>query len=451
MTVTSPAFFAFLAGVYLLYWPLSRFRALSLGVILFANWFFYARWSLWYLAIIPAASTLDFLIGLALDRASNPALRRLLILLSVALNLGLLVTAKQLPFLGALSLSFYAFQALTYTLDIYRRDARATTSLLSHLTAVSFFPTTLSGPITRVPALIAQIEAPERRLAPEDGGRALFLIGLGLLKKLVIADYLGGNLVDRVFDFPNLYTGSEVAIAVVAYAFQLYYDFSGYTDVARGSGLLLGLKLPENFNRPYSAANLPDFWRRWHITFSNWLRDYLFFSLPGHRARSRLIPAFNIVVTMALGGLWHGVSWNFLIWGLLHGVALGATRLWQSRRGRRAAPPSRKRYALLALATFFYVCLTWIFFRAPDLTAALAILARIGSLTFSLANISWPIALALGGGIAAHFVPSAWFERSREFYAARPFYIQGPALAAVIVALYYAGSAGSAPFIYTRF
>ncbi len=450
MVVTSPAFFAFLAGVYILYWPLARFRTLSLGVILFANWFFYARWSLWYLAIIPAASILDFLIGLALDRSKNPALRRILVLLSVALNLGLIVSAKQLPFLGALSLSFYAFQALTYTLDIYRRDAKATTRLLSHLTAVSFFPTILSGPITRVPELVAQLEAPERKLTPEDGGRALFLIGLGLVKKLVIADYLGGNLVDRIFDFPNLYTGSEVAIAVAAYAFQLYYDFSGYTDIARGAGLLVGLKLPQNFDCPYSASNLPDFWRRWHITFSNWLRDYLFFSLPGHRSRWRLVPAFNIVITMALGGLWHGVSWNFLVWGLLHGLALGATRLWQSRRGR-AKPAGGWRRVPLVLLTFLYVCLAWIFFRAPDLGAAWAILARIASLTFSLANISGPIALALGAGIVAHFVPARWFERAREFYATRPFYVQGPALAAVIVGLYYAGSAGSAPFIYTRF
>jgi len=447
MVVTTPAFFAFLAGVYLLYWPLSRFRTLSLGVLVFANWFFAARWDLRYLAILPAAGTADFLIALTLARVEQPVVRRLLMLVSVAVNLGLIVAAKgALP----LTLSFYAFQSLTYTLDVYRRDANPTGSLLAHLASASFFPTILSGPITRVPSLVSQLESGERRLAPEDGGRALFLIGLGLVKKLAIADYLGANLVNRVFDFPNLYTASEVGIAVLAYAFQLYYDFSGYTDVARGSALLLGLKLPENFDRPYLAASLREFWRRWHITFSNWLRDYLFFSLPGHRARWRVIPAMNLVITMALGGLWHGLTWNFLVWGLLHGFALAATRLWQARRGRAAPAAGMRRTALIAV-TFLYVCLTWVFFRAADLPGALAILSRIGSLTFSLANVSWPLAGVLAIGVIGHFVPVRWFDGLREFYARRPFYLQGAALAAVLVGLLYVSSSGAAPFIYTRF
>src|SRR5207302_4962355 len=166
-----------------------------------------------------------------------------------------------------------------------------------------------------------------------DGGRALFLIGLGLVKKLLIADYLAESLINRVFDLPKLYSGFEVLVGVYAYAFQLYYDFSGYTDIALGSALLLGIRLPVNFNRPYAAENIADFWRRWHISLSNWLRDYLYFSLPGLRSPWKIFTYMNLVITMAIGGLWHGANWTFLIWGLIHGVGLGFTRWLQVLRG----------------------------------------------------------------------------------------------------------------------
>jgi len=458
MTPTSAAWFAFLAAVYLVYWPLARFRTLAVGVILLANWLLYARWDLRYLALIPAASLADYAIAHALDRASGPFLRRLLVSASLAINLGLIVSLKYTGWVLPLSLSFYAFQSLTGTLDVYRRDARPASSLLAHLAAVSFFPTTLSGPITRVSTLAGQLEAPAKPLAADDGGRALFLIGLGLLKKLAIADYLAANLVDRVFDFPNLYTAAETAIAVVAYAFQLYYDFSGYTDIAIGSALLLGLNLPRNFRQPYLAESLPDFWRRWHITFSNWLRDYLYFSLPGLRSRHRIIPALNLLITMILGGLWHGAGWNFLIWGLLHGVALTAARLWGNTRTAEPAPRPCAllrgrggRRAANTLLTFLYVCFAWIFFRAPDPESAWAILARLASFTFSLANISGTLALVLVIAAAGHAVPSKWYDRGLNFYAARPFYVQGAALAALVLSLQYVASTAAAPFIYTRF
>ena len=208
-----------------------------MSVLLFANYFFYARWDLWYLAIIPLASTCDYFIGLGLAATPNRVLRRLLVTASIALNIGLIVFARNWKL--SITLSFYAFQALTYTIDLYRRDAKATQSYLAHLAAVSFFPTILAGPITRVSVLLDQFEK-RKPLAAADGGRALFLIGLGLIKKLMIADYLGGNLVNRVFDFPNLYTGAENLIAVYAYTLQLFYDFSGYTDIAIGSACCWG-------------------------------------------------------------------------------------------------------------------------------------------------------------------------------------------------------------------
>lgn len=468
MVLSSSAYFIFLAAAFFLYWPLSRVRALGLAVLLFANYFFYAKWDLFYLGLIPAASTCDYLVGLALGRAQRPWLRRVLVSISVLVNLGILTSFKYMPFLldnytratgqpapawhwtFPLGISFYCFQSLTYTIDIYRRDAKPTASLLAYLASVSFFPTTLAGPITRVATLLPQVEKTNRTLDSADSGKALFLIAVGLMKKLLIADYLADNLVNRVFDLPKLYTGAEVLIGVYGYALQLYYDFSGYTDIALGSALLLGIKLPPNFNQPYSAVNIADFWRRWHISLSNWLRDYLYFSLPGLRSRWKIWTYLNLVVTMTLGGLWHGASWNFVLWGLMHGTALALQRAWQALRGA-SAPPARWRKFGAAVLTGHFVCFAWIFFRSPDPTAAETILQRIASGSVSFANISPPLAFILLVAIAGHYAPTAWNLWSQQRYASLPFYAQAATLMLLAVALQYVAATGAAPFIYTRF
>lgn len=446
MLLSTSTYFVFLVGIFFLYWSVSRVRALALSVLLFANYFFYARWNLWYLAIIPLASTCDYFLGLGLQATPNRVLRRLMITASIALNIGLIAFARDWKL--SISLSFYAFQALTYTIDLYRRDAQASPSYLAHLTAVSFFPTILAGPITRVSVLLDQFEK-RPPLEAADGGRALFLIGLGLIKKLMIADYLGGNLVNRVFDFPNLYTGAENLIAVYAYTLQLFYDFSGYTDIAIGSALLLGIRLPANFNRPYAAHNIADFWRRWHITFSNWLRDYLYFSLPGLRSKWKIFTYANLLITMLLGGLWHGQSWNFVIWGALHGLGLVIVRLWQTRTGSKPATGGW-RYASILL-TVNYVAFAWIFFRAPNLETAGLILARIGSGTISFANVSTGLWITLAIAAGAHYIPKKWYDFSLSLYVRAPFYAQAGALAALVIGLQYVAQTGAAPFVYQRF
>ncbi len=468
MVLSSSAYFIFLAAVFFLYWPLSRVRALGLAVLLFANYFFYAKWDLFYLGLIPAASTCDYLVGLALGRARRAWLRRSLVSLSILVNLGILASFKYMPFLMEnytratgqaapawhwtfpLGISFYCFQSLTYTLDVYRRDAKPASSLLAYLASVSFFPTTLAGPITRVATLLPQVEKTSRTLESADSGKALFLIAVGLMKKLLIADYLADNLVNRVFDLPKLYAGSEVLIGVYGYALQLYYDFSGYTDIAIGSALLLGIKLPPNFNQPYSAVNIADFWRRWHISLSNWLRDYLYFSLPGLRSRWKIWTYLNLVVTMTLGGLWHGASWNFVLWGLMHGIALALQRAWQTWRGASVAPAWWRR-AGAAVLTIHFVCFAWIFFRSPDPAAAVAILQRIGSGTVAFANISPALGVILAIAVAGHYAPSAWNLWSQQRYAALPFYAQAATLMLLAIALQYVAATGAAPFIYTRF
>jgi alginate O-acetyltransferase complex protein AlgI len=454
MAVTTSTYFVFLVAVFLLYWCVAKERRAALAVLLFANYFFYAKADLQYLALIPAASLVDYLIGRGLAYFTDPAARKGLLGASLALNLGILASFKYLPVAMTdwhwslpLGLSFYCFQALTYTIDLYRRDTKPVKNLLSYMTAVSFFPTTFAGPITRVGALAPQLEK-YRALSNTEGGQALFRIAHGLVKKLLIADFLSQNLVQRVFDHPNLYTGTETLIAVYAYAFQLYFDFSGYTDIVLGSALLLGIKLPENFNRPYAATNLADFWRRWHISLSSWLRDYLYFAFPGKR--TTWMPYVALVLTMVIGGVWHGPSWGFALWGLLHGVGLAFVRFWQ------AQPFSKKLtgrvYDLLGtVATFHFVCFAWIFFNAASFDKALEILARIGSLSHSLANISTPIALILTLGVVGHYLPARWWQFSLERFAAAPFYAQAAALFGLMLGLQYINATGAAPFIYTKF
>ncbi len=457
MLLTSPAYFTFAAILFLAYWLVSRYRLAGLALILAANYFFYARWGLVYLALIPLASSLDFAIGRALACSDNQRTRRLLVCASVALNVGLIASLRYLPAIHSewswaipLGLSFYAFQSMTYTIDIYRRVAKPAPSCFVYLCSTSFFPTTLAGPITRLSTLWPQIGDLRRKLEPAEGGRALFLIGMGAMKKFLIADFLADHLVNRVFDTPKLYSSAEALAALYGYAFQLYYDFSGYTDIALGSALLLGIKLPENFRRPYLARNLADFWRRWHITLSNWLRDYVYFSLPGLRSRWKVFAYLNLVITMAIGGLWHGPNWPFLIWGLLHGLGLAAVRGWQAWRGRTQSPLWVSRTGA-RLLTFHYVLLAWIFFRAPSLDAAGDFLTQLAAGTVSFANLSAAFLLVLAIAAAAHFLPERWYDRGLRLYSDAPFYVQAGALALLVISIQQVAATGAVPFIYTRF
>jgi len=446
MLVTAPAYYCFLAAVFFGFWLLRRFRLPSILVICAANLFFYGAWGWVYLLMMPAAGSIDFLLGRNIATSKNPAIRRLLVSLSIAMNIGLIAASRHLAL--SLTLSFYAFQALTYTIDIYRKDAEPASSYFDYLASVTFFPTILAGPITRVSSLLSQWRWKNVVLTGEEGGRALFLIGLGLGKKFLIADYLGNNLVNRVFDLPTLYSGGDVLVAVHAYAFQLYYDFSGYTDIAIGSALLLGIRLPANFRSPYRAANIADFWKRWHISFSKWLMEYLYFSLPGKR--TRVMPYLSLIITMTLGGLWHGVGWTFLIWGALHGTGLAAFRFWQSlRRGR--PEPGVIRQVAGSLLTFHFVLLGWVFFRAASVSAAAKVLSQIASGHYSFDNTTPLFLVVLGIGVAGHFLPKSWYDGSVLLFTRTPAVIQAGALAALTLAIRYVASTGAAPFIYSKF
>jgi D-alanyl-lipoteichoic acid acyltransferase DltB (MBOAT superfamily) len=455
MLVSAAPFFVFLVAVCLLYWAAAGSRRLQLAVLVAANLFFLARFSLVYLAL-PLAASADYLVGLGLGRFERKAARRLLLGASLAVNLGLLAGLKLLPLLTAgrfawlftLSLSFYCFQSLTYTIDLYFGEMRPTRSYLAYLASALFFPSMTAGPIPRQGKLLDQLSKPFAFTA-EDGGRALLLIAAGLVKKLLIADYLANNLVNRVFDTPALYSSLETLVAVYAYALQLFFDFSGYTDIAMGAALLLGIRLPENFRQPYLSVNLADFWRRWHMSFSNWLFTYLFDPLPKRRKHPLLSYSYAVLITFILGGLWHGISWNFLIWGVLHGLALGVVFAWKLRRKF----PSHFWWAkaLGILITFHFVCFAWIFFRAATLENALVILRGLGALTWSAGNLTPLVLGVLLLAAVLHSLPARWFEISAGVAARMPFWVQGLALAAMVLLIQTLAGRGSAPFVYGNF
>ncbi len=342
-------------------------RVLILGLV---SAVFYHAWAAgqtgayqYLLSLIAATIVLDFYLARAIEASEQPWLRLTLLIVSLVSNLGILAVFKYADFfrlevLGVdgepwrlllpAGISFHTFQSLSYTVDVYRREIRATRSVVELTTFVLFFPQLVAGPIVRARELLPQLsDLPLfERTRAADG---LFRILVGLAKKVALADFLGGALADRVFQHPEWYSSAEVAAGVVAYAFQIYLDFSAYSDIAIGSAQLLGFTLPENFRTPYRSPSLQDFWRRWHISLSSWLRDYLYIPLGGNRG-GELSTYQNLILTMLLGGLWHGANWTFIVWGLLHGGGLAATRLTQ-----RATRPLR----VLAIASgIFAVGLT---------------------------------------------------------------------------------------------
>ncbi len=453
MYPTAAPYFVFLVAVCLLYWAVIRQRAWRLAVLVVASMFFLAKFGLGCLLLVPVAATLDYFFGLGIGTTPSKAGKRLYLGASLLLNIGLMVAAKgfgqRLSWLFTLSLSYYCFQQLSYTIDIYRGDGQPTRNFLTYFSAASFFPVITAGPINRLTDLIGKIERPFSLSEPKNA-RALLLISTGLIKKLLIAQFLADNLVNSFLDDPKLYSGFEILIAVWGYAFQLYYDFSGYTDIAMGSALLLGIPVPENFRRPYSSANIAEFWRKWHITFSQWLRDYVYFSLPSERSFNAA-KFINPIITMLLGGLWHGFGWTFVIWGAMHGIALSLTRAWQDWRKRNGAKPSAwGRYVAIFL-TFNFVCAAWVFFRADSVDDALAVFSRIGSMTFAVDHISLAILLYLAAAVLLHAAPERWFEQAVGLYARTPFYVQAAAVVVVVLGLQALAGKGAAPFAYSRF
>ena len=528
-------FWVFFALVLIGFASLERKLALRNAYLMLVSWFFYYHTSQWYVVLLIFATSVDFGVAHALHRSDKPWLRKLLLALSVLSNLGVLFFFKYAYFaadvwndltglvwnptpfwagwsnasLGTdfvedmillpVGISFYTFQCLSYTIDVYRRNLKPVARFTDFAFYVSFFPQLVAGPIVRASDFVPQLYQPYQ-VTRAQFGLGLFWIVNGFLKKVILADFLAVHLVDRIFSQPTLYTGWENALGLLAYTMQVYADFSGYTDIAIGIALWMGFTLAQNFNSPYKASSVGEFWKRWHMSLSSWLKDYLYIPLGGNRSGSvasyllifaglfgfaltatsslvsyllagvvlvflllyQFIPAFrrgfntnvNLMLTMLLGGLWHGASWNFMVWGGLNGLGLLAHKQWSRIRPYRMEGWMLR--GLGVLITLLFITFTRIWFRAPDWSTAMSIVNQLSTgwnVIPSLAMLAawWRPALILAMGFAIHWIPErhkAWYRD--RFANLNPFLLAVLSLGAILLA-YQFMAAESQPFIYFQF
>ena len=399
MLFNSGLFLQFFAAFLLLYYVVRKHLAARNVLIVIASYVFYGAWDYRFLALLAFSSLLDFYVGNALDRLDDPRKRKHLLILSLMVNLGILGFFKycnffiesfadlalaagfktNLPSLQIIlpvGISFYTFQSMSYAIDVYRRELPATRNLIHFLAYVSFFPQLVAGPIERARHLLPQFAA-TRVITLSMVREGIWLCLWGMFKKVVIADNLA-PLVEMVYghDSPS---GPIVILATVAFALQIYGDFSGYSDIARGTALILGFNIMLNFNLPYTATSMREFWQRWHISLSTWLRDYLYIPLGGNR-RGPARTAINLFLTMLLGGLWHGARWNFALWGAWHGLALIVQR---RGIGQNSVKPKHSANHLKWLLTLVVVLYGWLLFRAESFR-------HIAALHFAFGNWNLP-------------------------------------------------------------
>lgn len=411
---------------------------------LFSLYFFYKACG-YYVGLVVLSAIVDFNLSRWIYYAQKPSFRKLLLVISILLNIGLLfyfkytdffigitndITAghiRPLHLLLPIGISFYTFENLSYTIDVYRREIKPVQRFMDYLFFLSFFPKLMMGPIVRAADFIPQIEQPYR-LNAEDIGKGMYLIISGLFKKIVISDFIYQNFVQYIFDDPSKHTGLECLMGVYGYALVIYCDFSGYSDMALGIARWTGFKIPPNFDSPYQSASITEFWRRWHISLSSWLRDYLYIPLGGNR-KGKIRQYVNLALTMLIGGFWHGASWNFIFWGGMHGAALGVDKVridWLKKRKINITGWKARLFKILGiLLTFHFVCFCWVFFKAATFHDAWALLHQVvydfqpgiwQELYTGYTAVFWVMIL----GFVLHFMPPAAEFSTERFFARVP-------------------------------
>ncbi|WP_430810617.1 MULTISPECIES: MBOAT family O-acyltransferase [unclassified Carboxylicivirga] len=483
---THLAFWVFFSVVLLFNLILKDRRSLRISFLLLASLFFYYKTGGYFFSLLLLSTVLDFSIGLALGKTERTLARKLLVALSLLINLSVLIYFKYTHFLVDLvaswtntpltahdylaafankvlgtsfsiaditlpvGISFFTFQTISYTIDVYRKEVKPLRNIIDFGFYVSFFPQLIAGPIVRAKTFIPQIH---RRLILSEKWIwwAILLITGGLFKKMLISDFISVNFVDRVFEHPIAYSGFEVLTAVYAYALQIYCDFSGYTDIALGIGLLLGFRLPKNFNHPYKATSISDFWRRWHMSLSSWLRDYLYIPLGGSR-KGKIRMFINLMLTMLIGGLWHGAALKFIIWGGMHGLGLIINRLLNNIiRGK-----NKLIMGIGWLLTFHFVVFTWIIFRVDSIRNAQIMLDRMihfknfGQVNAIIGSMPY-IFLLLITGFMIHWMPEKLRLAIKIRFIKSPSWLKIILTATTLYIIYALHQSTLLPFIYFRF
>jgi len=434
--------------------------------MLLASYTFYAAWDWRFIGLLLAVTVVTQTGATVVARTANDGQRRRALVATLVFDLGLLAWFKYYGFfatslanlldgvgLGAplpllevilpVGISFFTFQAMSYVIDVYR-GRLAPASPIDFAVYLAFFPQLVAGPIVRATEFLPQLRPPRdpRRV---EGARGFTLIASGLFKKVVVANLLATTIVDPVYASPASHSALEIIVATYGYAVQIYADFSGYTDMAIGCALLLGFRFPDNFDRPYTAVSVQDFWRRWHMTLSRWLRDYLYIPLGGNAGGPRRTER-NLLITMILGGLWHGAAWTFVVWGAIHGLGLAFER--RRFTGRRVW--STKPW-VARVVTFHIVCFGWVFFRADSFSTASTILWRMVSAWGPAPLVTPVVLLVIAGALAVQFVPRDVGERFRVTFSHYSPLAQGAALALALLVTDALGPQGVAPFIYFQF
>lgn len=464
-------FAVFFSVVFVVSWLLRPHPLPWRLFLLAASFVFYAAFEPVYCLLLAASIVVNQGAAVAIHRQADPGRRRLLLAAAVVANLGALAYYKYTDFfieslaggleiigvdtgwvpLGIVlpvAISFFTFQALSYVIDVYRGDAEPS-PLLDFAVYLSFFPHLVAGPIVRARELLPQLNerADPRRV---NSALAFRLIMAGLFKKVVISSFLSAAIVDDVFAVPESHRSFEILVAVYAYAIQIYADFSGYTDIAIGCALLLGLRFPQNFDAPYTATSMQSFWRRWHMTLSFWLRDYLYIPLGGNKG-SRQWAFMTLFLTMFIGGFWHGAAWTFLIWGAIHGLALAVERRVLDAREAAGKVPGPWSPVIRWLVTFHIVCLAWIFFRAESLGSAGTILWRLLTAPGIGSAVSPMIVFVIALMIASQFVPPDWVNAAQAAFSRAVPAVQALGLAVALLLIDALGPEGVPPFIYFQF
>jgi alginate O-acetyltransferase complex protein AlgI len=482
-------FWVFYFIVLLIYSGIYRQRAVRNAFLFGASLFFYWKTSGLFFLILVFSTFSDYYLGHLIHRAGKKGWKKFGVALSVVINLFMLSYFKytylfvdtvnslfnlDLTVVNHLALwsnrltgshfdvsmillpagiSFYTFQTISYTVDVYRGKVDPVRHILDFGFYVSFFPQLVAGPIVRASEFIPQLYK-RYSLSMQEFGYALFLILKGLFKKIFIGDYIALNFIDRVFAHPTGFSGFENLMALFGYSLQVYVDFSGYTDIAIGVALLLGFRLPKNFNSPYKATSVGNFWKRWHISLSSWLRDYLYIPLGGNR-KGRIMTDVNLMITMLLGGLWHGASWQFMVWGGLNGLGIVIYKLW-----KKISPYEKSRHWAVRfwkiLNTFLFITFTRIWFRSESMEKANQLIRQVVH-EFNasiIPEVLWSYRLVFGImalGYFTHWVPERWKLALLNGFIRTPVWAKVFITVVVIFIIYQSWSADLQPFIYFQF
>jgi len=482
-------FWGFLAVILAIYSIIYKQKALRNTFLFLVSIFFYYKSSGLFFMLLIFTTFIDFFLGLGIYYSRKKIWKKILVSISITVNLGVLSYFKYTYFFTdtfnrisgndievanwlalwfnnfsgshfdtsriflPVGVSFFTFQAISYTVDVFRGKCQAVRNIIDFGFYISFFPQLVAGPIVRASEFVPQLYQ-KYALTREEFGYALFMIMKGLFKKMVLGDWLAVNFIDRIFDNPTIYSGFENLMGLYGYSLQVYCDFSGYTDIAIGVALLLGFRLPRNFNSPYKAENVGDFWKRWHMSLSSWLKDYLYIPLGGNK-QGKLRTNINLMITMLLGGLWHGANLKFIIWGGLNGIGLIVYKFW-----KKISPYEKSKHVLVRVwkifLTFNFITFTRIWFRADDMDRIKGMLYQLThNFDFSVAPkvlMSYKLVfIVMIFGYITHWWPSRWKDNYMNWFIRIPHWAKVIIVAVLVFLIYQSQTSELQPFIYFQF